>query len=141
MTRLRTAFGRKSIIWIYDMVYYDIIFLIPHFLKYSAVLHAGRTGCSSNIVFFLQEFSIFFDISFARTGLLLVVQKMEMASQLGWLYTQIRWVDLLHAGDGLQLKKNTIFKEHPVYKTYARQINKRNQYHWQYYKRISRYIY
>ena len=36
-------------------------------------------GFALNIVFFFQEISIFYDLSFARTGLLLVVQK--MASQ------------------------------------------------------------
>ena len=36
-----------------------------------------HTGCSLNIVLFIfQEFSIFCDLSLARTGLLLVKQKM-----------------------------------------------------------------
>ena len=58
---------------------------------------------------FSQEFSIFRDLSLARTGLLLVIQVDYT------LRSQIKLVALLIAGDGLHAVKEKKFNEHPVY--------------------------
>ena len=75
------------------------------------ILEKKNTGVSLNIVFF----SLFCDLSFASTGLLLVVQKNCHPIRV---FTQISWenelLTLMQRLGCSQLKKKQIFNEHTV---------------------------